>query len=346
LSRSRLATLALTAAFPLLAGCGHEPVSTLDWSADGGRLGFLDDSGAGVYDLTSRRLERLDARRYGALAWSPAEPVVAVATGALVEVYSEQDGRFRRTGAWTAGEPGGVTGLMWHPSGRKLLVLRLRDGSSASTWELDLGSGTAAAVGPGLGFYGPGGDWLLWHNTVAIGSRASIDVFDRQRRDGERLPLPPGTRSGLESENFELLVHAVSERSARPFCVLSGGDQGPSTVYCLDEGAALKRVGLLPAGTGRYVYPNPQRSLYAAVTIAGRDAALGVFDAAGRRRADGRRLLDALAEERPRLRAEDPSRLRVSRLAWSPDGNWLAWVVEGRLALWNWRNDVVVLPGR
>ena len=71
-----------------------------------------------------------------------------------------------------------------------------------------------------------------------------------------------------------------------------------------------------------------------------------VLDARGRTRADGARLLKTLDSELSQAgldRKDHSKTVRASRVAWDPGGNWLAWVVEGRLFLWNWRNDIFVV---
>jgi hypothetical protein len=65
---------------------------------------------------------------------------------------------------------------------------------------------------------------------------------------------------------------------------------------------------------------------------------LNVYDSKGELKAEGRGVIKRLEA---RVSAEDrqAGSLRLSRLAWSPDGNWISCVANGRLVLWNWRND-------
>ena len=71
-----------------------------------------------------------------------------------------------------------------------------------------------------------------------------------------------------------------------------------------------------------------------------RDPRISVYDAQGTLKADGAVFLNKILEAAASGEREEKS-VHASRLAWSPNGNWIAAVVNGRLCLWNWRNDEV-----
>jgi WD40 repeat protein len=332
------------AALALLTGCAQEPLSTIAWSPSGARVAYLDSGVPTVFDVKRSSISRLAGGPYAGLVWSPVDEAVAVSSGNTVELFRETEQGFARAASYAVGTAtGGLSAMMWHPSGKKLLVARLEEDNGA-TWEIDLASNTVSRAMPGLGFYGPGGRWLLWWSASALGRRAKVDVFDRQAPDGASLKLPPGTRAGLESEDLHLLSGSIEGAAPQPLCWLSGADAGPSELYCLDDNAALKRLASLPPGTGSRVFPNRDRTLLAVLTLDAGKPSLTIYDAAGKARADGKDFLAAIAAARPDLAGKNPDTLRVSLLAWSPDGEWLAWVVEGRLCLWNWRANKTRLP--
>lgn len=170
-------------------------------------------------------------------------------------------------------------------------------------------------------------------------------LFERQDEGGRLLTLPRELPEIFEAGVSEFIA-ASADPSPRPLCPQRHDERrGKTELYCLEADGGLSPVAALP-GLGR-VFPNVARTLFAVLLEPeNQPPRLGVYDAYGRRRADGASLVDAVRSAARLEERRDP--VPVSRLAWSPDGNWIAWVVDGHLALWNWRNDIVRVhsPGR
>lgn len=330
----RLTALALLGALPLLSGCLlFDAASTVAWSPSGGRVVFLSEGRPWVYTLGSGKLESLPGDgRYLSVSWSPREEWLAVSTAAYVETFHENAGVFESSQTIsTSKHSADLSTLMWHPDGRRLLYSEF-EGETAETTEVDIESGAVSHLGAGVGLYGPGGDWLLWAVPISIGKRGDTVVFDRQTPAGDPLPSDPQMRR--LSEDFVDLLAGINDHSALPLC-----GRADAEFLCLDGKGALERRAVLPA-EGR-VFPDRRRELFALVEDPqGKEPKLAVYDAQGKLKADGRNFLKAIFEA-AKPEEKDDADAQVSRLAWSPDGNWLAWVVNGRLALWNWRNDEI-----
>lgn len=340
-SMKRLSSLAGLCALTLLCGCFQfDGESTIAWAPSGGRVAFLSGGKPWVYSLDAGALSPLPGEgRYLSLAWSPREEWLAVSTASYVEAFHEEDGVFSSSQTFSTETPSpDMSGVvMWHPDGRRLLYSEF-SGETATTNEVELDSGVVRHIGAGIGLYGPGGDWMLWSAPVSIGRRSDRVLFDRQNHEGESLSLDGGM-AALEKGFFDMLV-GLSDNSPLPLCAPREDPERPITdVLCLDASGALVKRATLPA-RGR-VFPDRGRTLFALVEEpGGQEPRLGVYDEAGKLRADGKAFLKRIAETATDQEKEDKT-VHASRLAWSPDGNWIAWVVNGRLCLWNWRNDEV-----
>jgi hypothetical protein len=327
------------AALTLLTGClQFEPGNVVSWSPSGGRLAFISAGKAWVYDLETGRMGALPSRREpSGVSWSPREGLIATSTAGLVETYVEGPERvFSSSAAYVMPFLGSdaLSVLAWHPT--QLKVLDAAIGSrAAETTEIDLGARRTVRLGPGVGVYGPAGRWLLWAAQTSIGMRDEKIIFDRQSPQGESLPLDVEAVHVLEAGFLDSMTTAQDQASPEPVCARrEDGRRGRVDFYCFDAQGELRRRASLPV-TG-HIFPDQRRRLFAVLEEKNDEyPTLAIYDRDGRRRADAKKFLAAA-----RAGSGDRS-LRVSRLAWSPDGNWLAWIVDGRLCLWNWRNDVV-----
>ena len=201
-------------------------------------------------------------------------------------------------------------------------------------------SSSVIDTAPGLGFYGPGGRWSLWMSQVYLGHDKEKMVFSREDLDGRPLPISAADLIIMEA-NDPLSIYGDAP------CVTNLFD-GREKVYCFDAAGALKLKADLPKeGT---IYPNRGQTLFALMdeeVAASTGSASGqslpllrIVDSKGRLKASGKVFMQRVADE-----LKDQPGTKTSNLVWSPDGNWLAWDVAGRLCLWNWRNDVVrILP--
>lgn len=338
--RKGAAFLAL-GALVLLAGClEFDAENSISWSPSGGRVAFLSGGKAWIYSLDSGSMRELPtSARYLSIAWSPREDWIALSTSAYVEIFREQGGTFQggQTFSTTDPSPDMSSVLAWHPDGRKLLYSEF-SGESATTTEVDIDSGAVTHMGAGIGLYGPGADWLLWAAPVPIGRRGDKMIFDRQNLAGDSLPLDKDV-SILESGFFEMLS-SLNDNSPLPLCARRDDSGKPGgEIRCLDAEGRLQRRASLPVG-GR-AFPDRKRSLFAVVDESkDGELRLFVYDARGALKADGALFLKKIEEAASSEEREGKS-LHASRLAWSPDGNWIACVINGRLCLWNWRNDEV-----
>ncbi len=335
-------SLLLFAALTLLTGClQFEPGNTVSWSPSGRRVAFISEGKAWVYDMESGNLGALPSRREpSGVSWSPGEGLIATSTAGLVELYVESSsGVFSSSSAFVMPFLGSdaLSLLVWHPSGRKLLDAEI-GGSAAETSEIDVSSREVVRLGAGVGVYGPDAAWLMWAAQAPIGKREDKIVFDRQSADGDSLPLGAEAVHVLEAGYLDTITSAQDQASRQPVCARrEDAQRGRTDFYCLDaEGEPRRRASLSAAG---HVFADQTRGLFAVVEEkSDEEPTLTIYDGEGRKRADAKKFLGVVRAAAGQDGAES---LRVSRLAWSPDGNWLAWIVGGRLCLWNWRNDVV-----
>lgn len=336
------AFLGLGALF-FLAGCLQFDVeNTVSWSPDGSRVAFLSGGSPWLFSLDSGAMTALPTpNRYLSVAWSPRPDWIALSTSSYIETFQEQDGVFASSQTFSTSEdsPDMSSVLMWHPQGRRLLYSEFA-GESATTSEVDLDSGVVTHLGAGIGLYGPGADWLLWAAPASIGKRGDRILFDRQSLVGESMSLDKDV-SALEAGFFGMLSSLGDNAASLPLCARSEPPGSPgSEVHCLDAEGRLQRRAVLPV-SGR-VFPDRTRSLFAVVEERGgaQEPRLSVYDSAGLLKADGSGFLKKIMAAASDAEKEEKA-VHVSRLAWSPDGNWIAWAVNGRLCLWNWRNDEV-----
>lgn len=333
----------LLAALTLLTGClQFDSGNTLSWSPSGKRLAFVSGGKAWVYDLESGRMGALPSRREpSGVSWSPRENMIATSTAGLVEFYAEGgDGIFTSSRAFVMPFLGSdaLSILVWHPSGERLIDAEVGN-RAAETSEIDLPARAVVRLGPGVGLYGPGADWLLWAAQAPIGRRDDKTVFDRQAAGGQSQPLGVEAVHVLEAGYFDSLTTAQDQRAREPLCARREDPaRGRTDFYCLDaQGEPRRRASLPVVG---HIFPDQSRRLFAVLEEkSDQEPTLRIYDGDGRVRAEARTLLKTVREAG--AKDGDSETLRVSRLAWSPDGNWLAWIVGGRLCLWNWRNDVV-----
>jgi hypothetical protein len=335
----KLGVLAL-AALPLLTGClQFDHGNTLTWSPTGKRLAFIAAGKAWVYDLENGAMSALPSRREpSGVAWSPRENLIATSTAGLVETFVEDSGVFFSSAAYVMPFLGSdaVSLLQWHPQEAKLIDAQLGS-KGAETSEIDLSAKKASKLGPGIGIYGARGEWLLWGAQAPIGRSEDKVVFDRQSPSGQTLPLPHEAVRVLDAGFIDALTTVQDHTSRQPICARREDPQrGRTDFYCLDdEGEPRRRASLPLLGN---IFPDVRRRLFAVLEEKReQEPTLSIYDGEGRLRAKADKFM-----KQARLKAPGDDRSeRVSRLAWSPDGNWIAWVVDGRLCLWNWRNDVV-----
>jgi WD40 repeat protein len=344
LTRLKVVCVAALIAAPLLAGCHDDNGATISWSPSGRKVAFISGDQPWTYDLVSGWATRVPVSggQAESVAWSPSEDTLAVSTASLVEIFTESQGRYIGGLAFTVPSLGNPTTVQfaWHPKGRRIRLSQVLD-DRLETHEITVSS-SVIDTAPGLGFYGPGGRWSLWMSQVYLGHDKEKMVFAREDMDGKPLPISTSDLAILE-ENDPLSVYGDAPCVTNLFA-------GREKVYCFDAAGALKLKADLPKeGT---IYPNRSQTLFAvmdeevaastgpATAAAPAAPALRLLDSKGRLKASGERFMRKVAEE-----LKDQSGTRTSNLVWSPDGNWLAWVVGGRLCLWNWRNDVVrILP--
>lgn len=325
MGRARL--VSLLALLPL-AGClEFESQSSVSWSPDGGRVAFLSEGRPWIYTLDTGAVTPLPGEgSYLGLAWSPRADWLAVSTAAYVETFRAGEAGFESVHTFSTREPESrIMSLMWHPDGRRLLYSEVTE-KAALTTEVDVDSGTVSKPGRGIGLYGPGGDWLLWAVPLDVGRRETL-FLERQSTAGAVLPLTAPT---FEQDALFTLLPGISDFSPLPLCGVAGKEY-----VCLgsDKRLAVPENAL--------VFADRRRELLAVVEEpASKEPRLRIVDWQGRPKADGAGFLKAIRSAAGPGEA-DKETVSVSRLAWSPDGNWLAWVVEGRLCLWNWRNDEV-----
>lgn len=317
-------------ALPLLAGClNFDPRNTVSWAPDGSRVAFLSHGAAWIYTLdTGAAVPLSEEGSYLSLSWSPKGDWLALSTAAYVEAFHEEGGTFVSSLTFSTRLPeSDVTTLMWHPDGERLLYSEVAKNTGVTT-EADLSTGAVSAPGEGIGLYGPGGQWLFWAAPLAVGRRGAAMHFERQTPDGRPLPL----EAELDEDRFFTVLPGLSDFSESPLCFNTG-----STYSCFTQDGTLRKRAPVPENS--MVFADRSRGLFAVFEKwAGDHPELTIVDSSGRKKADGSKFLKAITEA---LAPEGGERrtVDVSRLAWSPDGNWLAWVVEGRLCLWNWRND-------
>ncbi len=328
---------------PLLAGCfQYDPVSTVSWSPSGSRVAFLSGGRGWIYSLDDGSLSKLSDERFASLAWSPREDWIALSTFSHVTAFHEEAGVFTSSGVFPFEAGPEIPPLvMWHRSELKFLA-GIAEGARVRTEEVDLTAGKSKELGAGIAVYGGagprGGEWFLWTAPAAVGLKTEKLIFDRQTRAGESLPLSREMVAALE-EGADTLFSSFIENSPLPLCVQRDDPEGISRVVCLDGRGRLDVRASLPSG-GR-VFAAPDRNLFAVMTEKGSEPPLlEITDGLGKVRADGAAFLERI-DEVVGLDHPDKTSFKVSRLAFSPDGSWLAWVVKGRLCLWDWRNDEV-----
>lgn len=316
--------------------------STVSWSPSGQSVAFLSRGRPFVYSMERRSLSALPVPgTYAGLAWSP-EPVsdadgwIALSTGGIVRLACQSCGEKDGPSLWDFPITGlGMeTVLQWRPDGRRILAADFVSNQGV-TWEIDLEERRVEKAGSGVGFYGPGGHWLLWSVPVAIGRRDDFMMVERQTVGGRPLTLEAGT-SALMLEGWAAMTDALADASSLPLCPARSDEKARKTVvYCIAADGSLSKRAALPAA-GR-VFPDRARRLFAMLEDRGEaPPKLTIYDGEGRVRADGASLAQAVRDSAPEGKG-----VKASRLAWSPDGNWLAWAADGKLFLWNWRNDLV-----
>jgi hypothetical protein len=326
LNRRKLSGLLLLSLLPFLSSCIPEPGTQVSWSPSGRRVGFLSLGRPFVYDLESAKLFKVSTQLGTAsqLAWSGEENLLAVSSGSVVELVAEDRGVYASSGAFAA--PGFErvedAVLSWHPSKRRLLLVR-SFGKTIDTTEFDATSGAVDAA-PGIGTYGPGGKWLLWINGGAVGHHDRM-IAAREGPDHATLPLSDEDQATLGDEAVEML-----SIWGNPPCFSQKHDE-TAKILCFDAEGRLRPKAEFAKGED-IGYINRTETLFAVV-----GSTPTIFDVRGRVKARGVKLAQALGQ---RASAD------ASNAAWSPDGNWISFVVGGRLYLWNWRNDVasVVSP--
>ena len=171
---------------PLFAGCiEFQPFNTISWSPSGRELAFVANGSHWLYAFDSREVVEIAPELLpGVLAWSPREDLIAVSSGSMVGLLRRGPSGFKLQERIDLGTPpaGAMPLFSWHPDGSRLLVSLIGD-KSAWTSEISVEGATAAFVGPGVGVFGPGGDWTLWFGQLAIGRQKERLVFDRQAPD-------------------------------------------------------------------------------------------------------------------------------------------------------------------
>lgn len=328
------------ALLPFLSACiEFQPFNTIAWSPSGRELVFVANGSHWLYAFSSREvLEIAPELLPGVLAWSPQDDLIAVSSGSVVGFLRRGPSGFRLQEKIELGTPpaGAMPLFSWHPDGTRLLVALVGD-KTASTTEIAVDAATAAHVGAGVGVYGPGGEWTFWFGQLAIGRQKERLVFDRQASDGTSLPIAPEDQRAVDLGAFSLLS-APPENSPWPLCVAIEITRKPAStdVRCFDREGRLRPRGRLPVAGN--IFPDWRRELFAlASEREDKSVRVAIYDAKGKLRTEGRALSAAIEKGVPR-RAKNR---RGSRLAWSPDGNWIAWVLDETLLLWNWRNDLV-----
>ncbi len=335
--------------FPIFfSGClEFDPVSTVCWEPEGRAVAFLSGGRPWTYTLGTGELSPLPSEGpFGSLACSPDGRWIAASSHTYLSLFRREGGGYQseQTFALPGGDGLISPTLSWHPSSRRLMA-GLAGAAALSTFEVDLDSGTMTPAGAGLGIFG-GADWLLWGNKVSLGKSRELLALDRQDEEGRPLPLSRPAHDSLEDGAFDLLS-SLGDFAALPLC-WSGQNGGRTFSACLAEnGSVVWKSKALPKDAR--IFANPARTLFAGVVDDGKnDLRLAVFDGQGKIRADGARLLKTLDAELARAgrdRKDSSRSIHASRVAWDPGGNWLAWVVDGRLFLWNWRNDILAVRG-
>jgi WD40 repeat protein len=337
LNRRKAASLASLFLFPLLAACDVSVGTRVAWSPSGRAVAFLSNGRPWVYDFASGSLTKVVAPVATAdqVAWSSQESLLAISTRNVVELVSEDQGRYAASAVFTAPELDGATDfvLSWHPKEKRLLLVQ--SGDKISTSEI-VASSETIDTSPGYGVYGPGGSWILWVNQAAVGHQQDRMVFVREGLDHGVLPLSDEDQAILGDSGS-----AMMWPWGNPPCVTQKHDEG-TKLYCFDEAGRLRMKAALPKetetpGNGKEVDTGAV-FINRAQTLFTRDS-FEIVDAKGKIKTHGKHFMDAVSREIPEAAAS------TSNIAWSPDGNWLAIVINGRLCLWNWRNDVArILP--
>ncbi|MBI3552484.1 MAG: hypothetical protein HY077_08190 [Elusimicrobia bacterium] len=331
MSRRKAFGLLSLSLLPFIFGCIPEPGTQVSWSPSGRKVGFLSGGRPWIYDIESGSLERAAARltSAGQLAWSSEEGLLAVSTQNVVELLVEERGRFVSSATFAAPAMGEVSDevLSWNPADRRLLLVQSL-GKEIQTSEIALSSGVVDTA-PGVAAYGPEGDWTLWVNQGSVGHQERL-IAAREGSGRAPLILSEADQATLGDAGVEML-----SIWGNPLCFSQSHDE-QTKVLCFDASGRLRQRAVFAKSIGeKQFYMNRQETLFAVLG----DEPM-VFDSLGKVRARGVRLKAALEREFPGQRE-----LHQSNLAWSPDGNWLAAAIDGRLCLWNWRNDVVrVLP--
>lgn len=346
LSRRKLLAFFGLLALPWLSACGPDEGSTVTWSPSGAKVAFLSAGRPWVYDLASGAVREIPIILDGAtqMAWSAKEGTLAVSTNSAVEILRMDKETFvsvssvSLAGANPADCPC-KSRLSWHPADLKLLVTS-GEYNWAATTGIELSStGVKNDMAGGVGMFGPDGRWTLWSADIFLGN-SERKLYSRQGEGEKPLPLSKSDERTMEA----------SDRIPGTLCFSSPYKKSGSRLRCLDAAGRLASVARFPHADAKNLYPNRARTLFAESDWEKESSMrLRILDRDGKVVADGGRVVELVRSEIPQAMTagEKPEAAdnRYSGIAWSPNGEWLAWTVNGRLCLWNWRNDVVrILP--